>query len=171
MQFLAVCTFWLMVCSPVMVFSPGQYCFYFAESFNVPYSELLNRYFKGTIRESLYPRKLILALDDRESLSPRKFIPAKLYTNKVSIVLHVFFGRNDYTFSTVSSWTPDNLNPVFCGCTRHLCLRWARGWTPCFVLDSVLEPENRNIDGSRSTFFVIVSFPRERYWRYKGWRV
>jgi hypothetical protein len=35
------------------------------------------KFLKGTIRESLYTRKLILALDDRESLSPRKFIPIK----------------------------------------------------------------------------------------------
>ena len=35
------------------------------------------------IRESLYPRKLILSHEVRESLSQRKFIPAKVYTNKV----------------------------------------------------------------------------------------
>ena len=37
------------------------------------------------IRESLYTRNLIFALDVRESLSPRKFIPAKLSTNKVIV--------------------------------------------------------------------------------------
>ena len=44
------------------------------------------KFLNGTIRESLYPRKLILALGDRESLSPRKFQPAKVYTFKVVIL-------------------------------------------------------------------------------------
>ena len=39
-------------------------------------AEFLN----GPIRESLYSRKLILALGDRESLSPRNLLPAKAYT-------------------------------------------------------------------------------------------
>ena len=40
------------------------------------------KFLKGTIRESLYPRKLILAIGDRESLSPRKFLPTKVNTFK-----------------------------------------------------------------------------------------
>ena len=35
------------------------------------------KFLKGTIRESLYPQKLILALGDRESLSPESFYPRK----------------------------------------------------------------------------------------------
>ena len=37
----------------------------------------------GPLRESLYSRKLILALGNRESLSPRNLVPAKVYTDKV----------------------------------------------------------------------------------------
>ena len=53
------------------------------------------KFLNGPIREILYSRKLILALGDRESLS-RKFIPAKVYTNKV-------FG---YTFWKKCELTP-----------------------------------------------------------------
>ena len=35
------------------------------------------------VRESLYPRNLIFTIRVRESLSPRKFVPAKLSTLKV----------------------------------------------------------------------------------------
>ena len=45
-------------------------------------AEFLN----GPIRKSLYSRKLILALGDRESLSPRNLVPAKVYTNKVKAI-------------------------------------------------------------------------------------
>ena len=40
------------------------------------------KFLKGTIRESLCSRKLMLALGKHESLSPRKFVLAKVYTNK-----------------------------------------------------------------------------------------
>ena len=41
------------------------------------------KFLKGTIRESLYARKLILDLGDRESLYLRKLVPAKVYTFKI----------------------------------------------------------------------------------------
>ena len=44
------------------------------------------KFLKSTIRESLYLRKLILALGDRESLSLRKFPPAKVDTSKSKVV-------------------------------------------------------------------------------------
>ena len=44
--------------------------------------QILPKILKGAILKSLYSRKLILALRDRESLSPQKFIPAKVYPIK-----------------------------------------------------------------------------------------
>ena len=42
-------------------------------------------FLNGPIRERFYSRKFILVLGDRESLSRRKFIPAKVYTDKVDL--------------------------------------------------------------------------------------
>ena len=46
-------------------------------------SFLNKKIYTPKISERHHSQKLILALGDRESLSPQKFIPAKVYTNKV----------------------------------------------------------------------------------------
>ena len=62
------------------------------------------KFLKGTIRESLYPRKIILALGDRESLSP----PAKVHTIEV---INQSINANEETFPEIdeSIWKKNYL--------------------------------------------------------------
>ena len=63
------------------------------------------KFLKGTNCESIYSRKLILALADREILFPREFILAKVlvYTNKVQRIVHAVHKRTYQKIDNFSS--------------------------------------------------------------------